>query len=415
MFFGKSFHLHLPTVCCMFGNPLSPPSSPNPSHRSPMANPVRIAVVGDVHDDWNLQEDTKALQLLQKLEALVLMNLPSSCLQLYVRFLQLSGFGAVYRQIFSSLLQFLDATITYLHFSALPGDFGNENVELVRSIADLKLTKAAILGNHDAWRTQQFAQRQEPRQAGERKDRVQLQLECLGEDHVGYRRVDYPSLKLSIVGGRPFSCGGEHLFRKALLDARYGVQDMDGSAKRIYEAALGAPEDHSVILLAHNGPTGLGSKINDICGRDWVFGGGDHGDPDLAHAISHLKETTQLCIPLVVFGHMHKELAYGNGLRKMIVVGDDNTIYLNGAIVPRVKRLGDDQTANTQSSMNNKTSLSSPNAEDTVRAFTLVEISGGKLKKIAENWVSVTGDETSLQEEHILYRREHEGTENPMQ
>ncbi|KAG5564137.1 hypothetical protein RHGRI_000354 [Rhododendron griersonianum] len=103
---------------------------------------------------------------------------------------------------------------------------------------------------------------------------------------------------------------------------------------------------------------------------------------DLAHAISHLKETTQLRIPLVVFGHMHKELTYGNGLRKMIVVGDDNTIYLNGAIVPRVKRLGNHQTANTQSSMNNKTSLSSPNAEDTVRAFTLVEISGGKLQKL---------------------------------
>lgn len=112
---------------------------------------------------------------------------------------------------------------------------------------------------------------------------------------------------------------------------------------------------------------------------------------------------------------MHKELAYGNGLRKMIVVGDDNTIYLNSALVPRVKRLANDQTANTQSSMNNETSLSSSNAEDTVRAFTLVEISGGKLKKIAETWVSVTGDETSLQEEHILYRREHGGTENPMQ
>lgn len=24
---------------------------------------------------------------------------------------------------------------------------------------------------------------------------------------------------------------------------------------------------------------GLGSNINDICGRDWVYGGGDHGDP----------------------------------------------------------------------------------------------------------------------------------------
>lgn len=25
--------------------------------------------------------------------------------------------------------------------------------------------------------------------------------------------------------------------------------------------------------------TGLGSNIDDICGRDWIHGGGDHGDP----------------------------------------------------------------------------------------------------------------------------------------
>lgn len=357
MFLGKLFHV--PTVCYLFGTPLSPSSSSKPRHRSPMVHSVRIAVVGDVHDDWNLQEDTKALQLFQP--DLVLFT----------------------------------------------GDFGNENVELVRSIVDLKLTKAAILGNHDSWRTSQFSQ------SG--KDRVQRQLECLGDEHVGYRRVDYPSLKLSIVGGRPFSCGGEHLNRRMLLGARYGVHDMDGSAKRICEAALGAPEDHSIIFLAHNGPTGLGSKINDICGRDWVFEGGDHGDPDLALAISHLKETTKLRIPLVVFGHMHKELAHGKGLRKMLVIGDDNTIYLNGAIVPRVKRLTNEQAANnSQSSMNNDTSFSTPTAEDTVRAFTLIEILDGKLKNIAETWVSVTGDETSLQEEHILYSREHEATESRM-
>ncbi|CAL5376158.1 unnamed protein product [Camellia sinensis] len=76
-----------------------------------MAASVRIAVVGDVHDGWNLQEDTKALQLLQP--DLVLFT----------------------------------------------GDFGNENVELVRSIAELKVAKAVILGNHDAWSTQQFAER----------------------------------------------------------------------------------------------------------------------------------------------------------------------------------------------------------------------------------------------------------------
>lgn len=45
-------------------------------------------------------------------------------------------------------------------------------------------------------------------------------MASLGEEHVGYRRLDYPMLKLSIVGGRPFSCGGQQLFRKRLLAAR---------------------------------------------------------------------------------------------------------------------------------------------------------------------------------------------------
>eukprot|EP01018_Ginkgo_biloba_P006420 Gb_33179 [translate_table: standard] len=69
---------------------------------------------------------------------------------------------------------------------------------------------------------------------------------------------------------------------------RYGVNDMKESARKIYETALGAPEGHSIVFLAHNGPTGLGSKVNDICGRDWVVGGGDHGDP--------VSEMARLCI-----------------------------------------------------------------------------------------------------------------------
>ncbi|XP_068344891.1 uncharacterized protein [Pyrus communis] len=284
---------------------------------------ARIAVVGDVHDQWNLEEDRKALQLLQP--DLVLFT----------------------------------------------GDFGEENVELVKSVADLDLAKAIILGNHDAWHTTQFSRN-------------------LGEEHVGYRRLDYPAVKLSVVGGRPFSCGGNEFFRQKLLSARYGVQDMEGSAKRICEATLGAPEDHLIIFLAHNGPTGLGSNVDDICGKDWVFGAGDHGDPDLAQALSLLKETATICAPLVVFGHMHKELAHGNGLRKMIVVGDDNTIYLNGAIVPRVKRLNVEQ--------------GTPESCGTVRAFTLVEILDGTVDKIVESWVSVAGDRITLEEEHILFK-----------
>ncbi|BFG40266.1 hypothetical protein CerSpe_265400 [Prunus speciosa] len=339
--------VHPPTLC-------SPPNplSKNIVTRASMAtasarSSARIAIVGDVHDQWNLEEDTKALELLQP--DLVLFT----------------------------------------------GDFGEENVELVQSVAELGFAKAVILGNHDAWHTKQFS--------GKKKDAVQLQLECLGEEHVGYRRLDFPVVKLSVVGGRPFSCGGKQLFRQKLLSARYGVQDMDGSAKRICKAALGAPEDHLVILLAHNGPTGLGSNLDDICGKDWVYGGGDHGDPDLAQALSLLKETGKICGPLVVFGHMHKQLADGNGLRKMIVVGADNTIYLNGAIVPRVKRLNDEQGTSNKSFVNKEPQLSTPESCGTIRAFTIVEIVDRAVDKIVESWVSVVGDRITLEEEHMLF------------
>ncbi|PHT75386.1 hypothetical protein T459_18908 [Capsicum annuum] len=219
----------------------------------------------------------------------------------------------------------------------------------------------------------------------------------LGDEHVGYRRMDLPMLKLSVVGGRPFSCGGRPLFRKQLLKARYGVRDMDGSAERILQAAMGTPEDHSIIFLAHNGPTGgdagLGANVDDICGRDWFVDGGDHGDPDLAQALAQLKEAAPYSVPLVIFGHMHKQLASGNGLRKMIVVGNNNTIYLNGAIVPRVR----------------PPSLTAE-SEGTSRAFTIAEVSNGRVEKIAETWVSVTGDKTRLEEEHILFSSPNRGS-----
>ncbi|KAK6783540.1 hypothetical protein RDI58_016994 [Solanum bulbocastanum] len=343
--FNGSTLLHAPT---QFRGITGPVRHPAPSKLAgghlPMASSTRIVVVGDVHDDWNLEEDRKALQLLKP--DLVLFT----------------------------------------------GDFGNENVDLVRSIADLEITKAVILGNHDAWNTQKFSGNVCCSICRE-KDAVQLQLECLGDEHVGYRRMDLPMLKLSIVGGRPFSCGGRPLFRKQLLKARYGVRDMDGSAERILQAAMGTPEDHSIIFLAHNGPTGLGANVDDICGRDWFIDGGDHGDPDLSQALAKLKEASPYSVPLVIFGHMHKQLASGNGLRKMIVVGHDNIIYLNGAIVPRVR-----PPALTAES------------EGTSRAFTIAEISNGRVEKIAETWISVIGDETRLEEEHVLFSSPSRGS-----
>ncbi|XP_021757566.1 uncharacterized protein LOC110722608 [Chenopodium quinoa] len=289
-----------------------------------MSSSFRIVVIGDIHEEWTLEHDSKALQFLQP--DLVLFT----------------------------------------------GDFGNENVELVKSIAKLNIPKGAILGNHDSWSTSKFSKKE--------KDGVQLQLEYLGEAHVGYDCFDFPPLKLSVVGGRPFSCGGDQLFRKKLITARYRVHNMEESAEQIYKAALQTPKENSIILLSHNGPRGLGSGKDDMCGIDWMPEAGDHGDPDLAQAILQLKETTSYNIPLVVFGHMHKELSCG-GSRKMIAM-DGETMYLNAAIVPRVKY---------------------PSSGGSIRAFTVVEFSGGKVVRVAETWVSILDDESSLEEEHLLF------------
>ncbi|AQL01596.1 Calcineurin-like metallo-phosphoesterase superfamily protein [Zea mays] len=362
--------------------PSSPPSRPSRRAMDSAAGAgrhrVRIAVVGDVHNDWALEEDSKALRFLQP--DLVLFT----------------------------------------------GDYGNENVELVRSISDLQLPKAAILGNHDCWHTHQFSEK--------KVDRVRLQLASLGEQHVGYKCLDFPSIKLSVVGGRPFSCGGDRLLRPRLLSKCYGVNDMAGSAKKIYDAAAGAPEGHSVVLLAHNGPTGLGSRMDDICGRDWVPGGGDHGDPgpwfmailfplltlpllhtaisyatclnknhvDLERAISDLQREARVSIPLVVFGHMHKSLAYGRGLRKMIAFGANHIIYLNGAVVPRVK------FAQTTPGHEQNQPEGSGSRAPTLRAFTIADLYEGRVEKISEVWVLVSGARTEVEEEIVLYKHPRE-------
>lgn len=126
--------------------------------------------------------------------------------------------------------------------------------------------------------------------------------------------------------------------------------------------------------------------------------------PDLARAISQLKETTNISIPLVVFGHMHKQLQLRNEVRKMIVVGDDDTVYLNGAIVPRVRRLGNEQHTYNQKSISDEAPVTM--LEGTLRAFTIVEIVDRRLEKVAETWVSVIGENISLAKEQIMFKRE---------
>ena len=290
---------------------------------------ITIAVVGDVHDQWS-QADEQALWHL------------GVDLVLFV------------------------------------GDFGNESIDIVRQIAGIKIPKAVIMGNHDAWYSASAWGRQKAPYDRSKEDRVQQQLDLLGEAHVGFSQLDFPQFNLSVVGSRPFSWGGSTWRNSQFYRDRYNVNSFAESTQTIVESAKNS-QSETLIFIGHNGPFGLGDKTESICGRDWKIEGGDYGDPDLAEAISKVQSLDK-SIPLVTFGHMHHQLKNPRGAKRTIVKVQNNTVYLNAACVPRVIK----------------------DIEDTKRSFSLVSLVAGRVQKISLVWLN--GD-FSIQSDRVLYQQ----------
>lgn len=176
-----------------------------------------------------------------------------------------------------------------------------------------------ILGNHDRGRD---------RSGGV----LRQQLTLLDGVHCAWKRLRLDPLPLSIVGGRPCSSGGGFQLSKP-VEAIYGPVSLEESAQRIATAAAEVPSDQPLVLMAHCGPTGLGSDPASPCGRDWKTPALDWGDQDLALAIARIARHR---VPdLVVFGHMHHQLKRGSGLRQSLLRDRRGTAYLNAACVPR--------------------------------------------------------------------------------
>ena len=54
------------------------------------------------------------------------------------------------------------------------------------------------------------------------------------------------------------------------MSAVCGVESIEGSAAKIAAAAApAAARGDAVVVVAHNGPFGLGARRQDICGVDW--------------------------------------------------------------------------------------------------------------------------------------------------
>ncbi len=285
-------------------------------HSSPKTE-LKIAIVGDIHDQWDEGGDRRALELL--------------------------GVDCV----------------------LFVGDFGNEAVDLVAQIAALPVPKAAIFGNHDAWYTASDWGRKKAPYDHALEDRVQMQIDLLDNAHVGYGCLDLPSLNLSIIGSRPFSWGGEKWKNKRFLSERFGVNSFEESLALMMRRVKSAQCDN-IIFLGHNGPTGLGTEPEDMCGRDWNPLGGDFGDPDFEQAIAATKDLGKN-ISFVTFGHMHYSLRHRKDRLRTRVKCQDQILYVNAAQVPRLKQYPDG---------------------DRHHAFSVVTLSDGKPQKSELVWVN---------------------------
>ena len=211
--------------------------------------------------------------------------------------------------------------------SLFVGDLGDEDTEIVRLVAGLAVPKAVILGNHDAW--QSFGRRTTT-------PKLRECLDVLGDDHIAYAVREVPAAGVSVVGARPFSWGGQSLRSPELYDEIYGIHTSRQSAAAIVDAARNA-QHRDIVILAHNGPLGLGSESHDIFGKDFGKPGGDWGDRDLALAIQRI-EGFGLRVRAVIAGHMHHKLVHPRGGERTRFVRRGGTLFLNAAYVPRVKK-----------------------------------------------------------------------------
>lgn len=280
---------------------------------------LKIAVVGDIHEHWG-DEDAEALW----------------------------GLGV-------DLVLFV-------------GDLGNESVAVVRKIANLSIPKAVILGNHDAWfSATEFGLKKCPYDRT-LEDRVQQQLDLLGNCHVGYGKLDFPQWQFSVVGSRPFSWGGSKWRCKNFYRERYGVNNYRESTAKIM-AQVEQTTTNNIIFVGHNGPFGLGANPEDMCGRDWKPLGGDFGDPDFQDAIASSRQLGKR-VMFVTFGHMHHSLRHTKTrLRTIIHQDEQDTIYLNSASTPRIQKING----------------------ETARNFSLVNLENGNIQSIDLVWTNSRG------------------------
>lgn len=197
----------------------------------------------------------------------------------------------------------------------MPGN--HDGVSLVQLIAEIKANESLIERSHH----RQFK-------------RCEQLKEALGPlQYCGYslHNLDLRGKRFHLLGARPHSMGGPNLGFRPYLKAVFGVSSFADSAARLKTLFDRCTEP--VLILAHNGPTGLGESRDDIFGCDFKREEGDFGDSDLQEAIEYARSQGKRVLA-VAAGHMHHRVRGGGERTTHLFV--NGVHYLNAARVPRI-------------------------------------------------------------------------------
>ncbi|ROO30255.1 metallophosphoesterase [Salinisphaera orenii] len=224
------------------------------------------------------------------------------------------------------------------------GDFAHVTGSrpVARRLAGLTTPAWAIPGNHDGVTLPQLLAEIRDRPSMARLGaigmgrRVRRMAQAMAPVRLGGYTLETLSDDLGLLIARPHAMGPDRFYYRSYLQRRFGVSDFESSAARLARLIDAAPRD--LIVLAHNGPSGLGDEATAPFGCDFKPDLGDFGDPDLRAAIAHARASGRR-VRTVLAGHMHHRSKHSGAWRRTHL-REAETLMLNCARVPRIEADG---------------------------------------------------------------------------
>jgi uncharacterized protein (TIGR04168 family) len=235
--------------------------------------------------------------------------------------------------------------------------YPSQSLEMAEKLSQLNKLAIFIPGNHDVHNVYQIIAEILHNQvlirlAGLPHYRFHLALQAKLQPVLLGAYSVYPycikETLFDIIAARPYAMGGSSLSYFPLLKRLYGIQNIADSEALLCHQVDSAKSDN-LIFLAHNGPVGLGGQPTDMWGCDFDPRLGDFGDSDLTAAIQHAILLGKRVLA-VIAGHMHLQTFVGpkpiwqrqgtpGPVRPWHLVRD-GIHYINAARVPRIFQQG---------------------------------------------------------------------------